>query len=140
MNTDTAATVFSQTYFHGTRAHLRPGDLLVTGRPSNFRLGRPLSWIYFTATLDAAIWGAELAMGDGPARIYVVEPAGDFADDPNVTDKRFPGNPTLSYRSQQPLRVIGEVIDWTGHDEATLQRRRQDLARMREEGTDIIID
>lgn len=134
------ASVFRQTFFHGTRANLLPGDLLVTGRPSNFRADRPLSWIYFTATLDTAIWGAELAIGDDRARIYVVEPAGEFFDDPNVTDKRFPGAPTLSYRSQQPLRVLGEVIDWAGHDAEILLQRRRDLARMRQEGTDIIID
>lgn len=134
------ATVFRQAFLHGTRAALRPGDLIVTGHPSNFRTEQPLSWVYFTATLDTAIWGAELAVGNAQGRIYLIEPTGPFEDDPNVTDKRFPGNPTLSYRSQQPLRVLAEVVDWQGHPPETLQERRNALARLRDEGRDIIID
>lgn len=135
-----AATVFAQTFLHGTRADLRPGELLVTGYPSNFRKEKPLSWVYFTATLDTAIWGAELAAGEAPGRIYLIEPAGLFEDDPNVTNKRFPGNPTLSYRTQHPLRVLAEVIDWQGHAPEVVQQRKDDLARMRSEGRDVIID
>ena len=98
------ANVFFQSFFHGTRADLKPGDLIVVGYQSNFTDVKPLSWIYFAATLDAAIWGAELAVGSGRERIYVVEPTGPIMDDPNLTDKKFPGNPTLSYRSRDPLQ------------------------------------
>lgn len=135
-----AATVFAQAFLHGTRADLRPGELLVTGHPSNFRAEKPLSWIYFTATLDTAVWGAELAIGGAPERIYLVEPMGAFEDDPNVTDKRFSGNPTLSYRSQQPLRVLAEVVAWQGHPPEIVRQRKEDLARLRVEGANIIID
>src|SRR5574339_911861 len=100
-------------YLHGTKADLAVGDLLVPGRESNFEAGRVMNYVYFTATLDAAVWGAELAAGDGRGRIYLVEPTGAFEDDPNVTDKKFPGNPTRSYRSREPLKVVGEVTDWT---------------------------
>lgn len=134
------ATVFRQSFLHGTRADLKAGDLLVTGYPSNFQTDRPLSWVYFTGTLDTAAWGAELAAGDARVRIYLVEPTGDFVDDPNVTDKRFPGNPTLSYRTQHPVRILGEVVGWTGHPAEVVEQRRHDLAKMRAEGTDLIID
>ncbi|MCP1999829.1 rifampin ADP-ribosylating transferase [Nitrobacter winogradskyi] len=99
------ASMFSQSFFRGTKADLKPGDLIVTGRQSNFIEGKSLSWVYFAGTLDAAIWGAELSAGSGRERIYVVEPTGPIEDDPNLTDKKFPGNPTLSYRSRDPLRV-----------------------------------
>lgn len=135
-----AATVFCQSFLHGTRADLRTGDLLITGKPSNFRTEKPLSWIDFCATLDTAVWGAELALGEGPARIYVVEPTGDFTDDPNVTDKRFPGNPTMSYRTKKPVRVLDEIVGWIGHSVEVVEQRRRDLAQMRAEGTDLIID
>ena len=97
-------------YLHGTKADLAIGELLTPGRESNFEPGRVMNYIYFTATLDAATWGAELAAGDGPGRIYVVEPTGDFEDDPNLTDKKFPGNPTQSFRSLEPVRVVGELV------------------------------
>jgi rifampin ADP-ribosylating transferase len=87
--------MFLQSFFHGTRADLKPGDLIAVGHQSNFTGGNPLSWVYFAATLDAAIWGAELAVGSGRQRIYVVEPTGKIEDDPNLTNKMFPGNPTL---------------------------------------------
>ncbi len=106
---------FRQQFFHGTRADFTHGDLIVVGHASNFGAGDPLSWVYCTATLDAAIWGAELAAGDARERIYLVEPTGPIVDDPNLTDKKFPGNPTLSYRSRDPLRVVGEVVKWKGH-------------------------
>ena len=135
-----AATVFAQSFFHGTRADLKPGDLVAVGYPSNFTDIKPLSWVYFAATLDAAIWGAELAAGSGPGRIYVVEPTGPIVDDPNVTDKKFPGNPTLSYRSRDPLRVIAEVTQWQGHPTERLQQMTDNLARLKAEGTNNIID
>lgn len=132
------ANMFSQSFFHGTKADLRPGDLIVTGHPSNFTEGRPLSWVYCAATLDAAIWGAELAAGGGPERIYVVEPTGPVVDDPNLTDQKFPGNPTLSFRSRAPLRVIGEVVGWQGHPSERLQQMRASVARLRASGDRII--
>lgn len=133
-----AATVFAQSFFHGTRADLKPGDLIVVGYPSNFTDVKPLSWVYFAATLDAAIWGAELAVGTERERIYVVEPTGPIMDDPNVTDKKFPGNPTLSYRSRDPLRVIAEVTQWQGHAPERLQQMRDNVARLKAEGGNII--
>jgi len=133
-----AATMFSQSFFHGTRAELKPGDLIVVGYQSNFTDVKPLSWVYFAATLDAAIWGAELAAGTAPGRIYVVEPTGPIMDDPNVTDKKFPGNPTLSYRTRDPLRVIAEVTQWQGHAPERLQQMKDNVARLKAEGNNII--
>lgn len=134
------ATTFSQSFFHGTKADLKPGDLVTVGYRSNFTEAAPLSWVYFASTLDAAIWGAELAAGSGRERIYVVEPTGPMEDDPNVTDKKFPGNPTLSYRSREPLRIIGEVTAWEGHPPEVLKQMRDGLARMKAEGNAVIID
>jgi hypothetical protein len=131
-----AATMFSQSFFHGTRADLKPGDLIVVGYQSNFT--DVLSWVYFSATLDASIWGAELAVGSGRERIYVVEPTGQIVDDPNLTDKKFPGNPTLSYRSRDPLRVIAEVTNWQGHSPERLQQMKENVARAKVEGNNII--
>ena len=126
-------------YLHGTKADLSVGDLLVPGRESNFEAGRVMNYVYFTATLDAAVWGAELAAGEGRERIYVVEPTGEFEDDPNVTDKKFPGNPTRSYRSREPLRVLGEVTDWTRLTPEALQGWRDRLAViLNDEGGEII--
>jgi rifampin ADP-ribosylating transferase len=125
-------------YLHGTKAALAPGDLLTPGVGANF--GQPLSHIYFTRTLDAAVWGAELAIGDGPGRIYVVEPLGDFEDDPNLTDKKFPGNPTRSFRSRAPVRVIEELEDWQGHAPEQIQAMRDGLAALKERGEATIID
>ncbi|GAB3859003.1 NAD(+)--rifampin ADP-ribosyltransferase [Nocardioides maradonensis] len=127
-------------FLHGTKADLAVGDLLVPGRESNFEEGRTMNHIYFTATLDAATWGAEMATGEGRGRIYLVEPTGDYEDDPNVTDKKFPGNPTRSYRSRLPLRVVGEVADWIGHPPERLQAMRDGLAAMQEAGTAEILD
>lgn len=132
------ATMFSPSFFHGTKAELKPGDLIVVGHQSNFTEAEPLSWVYFAGTLDAAIWGAELATGRGKERIYVVEPTGPIEDDPNLTDKRFPGNPTLSYRSRDPLRVIAEVTNWQGHPPERVQEMREGLARLKAEGAPII--
>ena len=133
-----AATMFTQSFFHGTRADLSPGDLITVGYRSNFTDVKPLSWVYFAATLDAAIWGAELASGEGRERIYVVEPTGPIVDDPNLTDKKFPGNPTLSYRSRDPLRVIAEVTNWHGHAPERLQQMKENVARAMANGADII--
>ena len=127
-------------YLHGTKADLAVGDLLVPGRGSNFEDGRVMNHVYFTATLDAATWGAELAVGEGRGRIYLVEPTGAFEDDPNVTDKKFPGNPTQSFRSREPLRVVGELVDWVGHTAEKLQAMRDGLAAMQEQGTATIED
>ena len=135
-----SASMFSQSYFHGTRADLEPGASIVVGHRSNFTQAQPLSWVYFAATLDAAIWGAELAAGDGPQRIYVVEPTGEIFDDPNLTDKKFPGNPTLSYRSRDPLRIIGEVTKWQGHPPEQVQQMKEGLARLLKDGSQPIID
>jgi rifampin ADP-ribosylating transferase len=125
--------------YHGNRADLAPGDLLAPGFASNYA-DRKLSWIYFSGTLDAAIWGCELARGEGRERIYVVEPTGAFEDDPNLTDKRFPGNPTQSYRSREPLRVVGEVATWEPHPPERLAEMKAALARMEAEGGPEIID
>jgi rifampin ADP-ribosylating transferase len=121
-------------FLHGTKAHLAVGEMLVPGRESNFEVGRVMNYVYFTATLDAAVWGAELAAGEGRGHIYVVEPIGDYEDDPNVTDKRFPGNPTRSFRSREPLRVVGELADWVGHSPERLQAMRDGLTASRLEG------
>ncbi|HKW19504.1 MAG TPA: NAD(+)--rifampin ADP-ribosyltransferase [Terriglobales bacterium] len=129
---------FRQQFFHGTRAHLQHGDLIVAGYKSNYREGKALSWVYFTGTLDAAIWGAELAVGSGQERIYVVEPLGPVVDDPNLTDKKFPGNPTLSYRSRDPLRVVGEVTNWHGHTPDQIRDMRDSLARLKTKGAEIV--
>jgi len=132
------ASRFSQSFFHGTRADLKPGDRIAVGYRSNFTDVKPLSWVYFAATLDAAIWGAELAAGDGPPRIYVVEPSGPIEDDPNLTDKKFPGNPTLSYRARDPLRIVAEVTRWTGHTPEQLQQMKDSVARLKAQSAPII--
>lgn len=127
-------------FFHGTKADLRPGDVLEPGRSSNFGSRRAANHVYVTATLDAATWGAELAVGEGRGRIYVVEPTGALEDDPNLTDQRFPGNPTRSYRTREPVRVVGEVEDWTGHPPEVLEEMHEHLARLREAGVEAIDD
>ena len=121
-------------YLHGTKADLTVGEVLTPGRESNFEAGRVMNYVYFTETLDAATWGAELSVGAGRGRIYMVEPMGDFEDDPNVTDKKFPGNPTRSFRSREPLRVVGELVDWIGHSPEKLQAMRDGLAGLQREG------
>ena len=121
-------------YLHGTKAELAVGELLVPGRESNFEAGRVMNYVYFSATLDAAVWGAELAAGEGRGRIYIVEPTGEFEDDPNVTDKKFPGNPTQSFRSREPLRVVGELVDWIGHSPEALDAMRTALDALQRDG------
>ena len=131
-------------FFHGTKSVLAVGDELVPGYGSNFQAGRVSNNIYFTALVDTAAWGAELAtalagLGDR-GHIYEVEPLGPFEDDPNVTNKRFPGNITQSYRTRHPLRVVGEVDDWQGHDPETVKGMLDNLALLREQGLDVIED
>jgi hypothetical protein len=130
----------SQRLYHGTRADLKPGDLIEPGYASNYGKNKKATYVYLTATLDAATWGAELALGDGPGRIYLVEPTGPIADDPNLTDKKYPGNPTKSYRSRQPLRVVGEVKDWQGHSPESLKAMKDNIERSRQLGVEAIDD
>ena len=125
------------TFYHGTRAELAVGDLLTVGRGSNYQAA-PMSWIYFSAALESAIWGCELAAGTERERIYIVAPTGDWFDDPNLTDKKFPGNPTRSYRSRFPLRVVGEVESWEPHAPEILQSMKDNLVRLQAEGAPII--
>lgn len=125
-------------FYHGTRADLRRGDLIEAGYNSNYGARKRASWVYLTGTLDAAIWGAELATGDGQERIYVVEPTGPIEDDPNLTDKKFPGNPTQSYRSREPIRVTGEVTDWQGHSPERLKEMKDHLERLKAQGIEAI--
>ena len=126
-------------FYHGTRADLKAGDLLAPGFASNYQ-AQALSWIYFSGALESAIWGCELARGEGRERIYIVEPTGAFEDDPNLTDKKFPGNPTKSYRSRAPLRIVGEVETWKSHSPEQLQAMKDGLARLEAEGGMEIID
>jgi rifampin ADP-ribosylating transferase len=128
----------SQKFYHGTKANLKPGDLIIPGYNSNYGTRKKASFIYLTATLDAATWGAELALGEGPGRIYTVEPTGPIEDDPNLTDKKFPGNPTKSYRSRDPLRVTGEVTDWKGHSPEQINTMKEHLERLKELGIEAI--
>ena len=125
----------SPPFYHGTRADLVPGDLIEAGRTSNYGSRKKSGWVYLTGTLDAAIWGAELAVGTGAGRIYIVEPTGPIVDDPNLTDQKFPGNPTRSYRSRDPLRVTGEVTDWEGHSPEAIKAMKDAI-----EGLDPIDD
>lgn len=127
-------------FYHGTKADLKPGDLLEPGFSSNYGQRKKANYVYLTATMDAAVWGAELAVGDGPGRIYRVEPTGPIEDDPNLTDKKFPGNPTRSYRTRQPLRVVSEVLDWQGHSVEELRKMRDNLEELKRLGIEAIND
>ncbi len=120
---------FIRSYFHGTKAHMKVGDLIVPGNDANYG-ERKAQFVYVSSNLNVAIWAAELAVGDGPGRIYVVECLGTLEDDPNLTDKKFPGNPTNSFRSQQGFRVVAEVRDWPRHppEEIKAAREKVDLA------------
>jgi hypothetical protein len=129
-----------RSFFHGTKANLKNGDLIGPGYTSNYGQRAMAAYVYLTGTLNAAIWGAELAVGEGPGRIYVVEATGPVEDDPNLTDKKYPGNPTLSYRSKDPLRVIGEVIEWQGHSAEELKNMKDGLERLRQLGVEAIED
>lgn len=125
-------------FYHGTKADLKPGDLLEPNYRSNYGQRKKANYVYLTATLDAAIWGAELAVGDLPGRIYIVEPTGAFEDDPNLTDKKFPGNPTRSYRTRHPLRVEGEVLEWEGHSPEVLKNMLDHLDELKRQGIEAI--
>ena len=127
-------------YYHGTKADLKAGDLIAAGYDSNYGSRKRAGWVYLTATLEAATWGAELAVGEGPGKIYIVEPTGPFEDDPNLTDKRFPGNPTKSYRTRDPLRVMGEVADWKGHAPEHVKTMKDHLAELERMGVEAIED
>lgn len=129
-----------QRFYHGTKANLKPGDLIEPGFNSNYGKRKHAAYVYLTATLDAAIWGAELAVGDGPGRIYIVEPIGPIEDDPNLTDKKFPGNPTKSYRTRDSLRVTGEVTEWQGHSPEQLKTMKDHLERLKQLGIEAIED
>jgi len=127
--------------YHGTKAELKPGDLIEPGHSANFgEPGRLANFVYLAGTLDAAIWGAELALGDGPGRVYVVEPTGPIMDDPNLTNTRFPGNPTKSYRSRDPLRVTDEVADWQGHAPEAVKAMKDGRERLGKQGVEPIDD
>ncbi len=132
--TNKRASVFAQTYFHGTKADLKVGDMIEVGYNSNYGEGKSARYIFLTATLDAAIWGAELAYGEGRGRIYCVEPTGPIENDPDLTDKKFPGNPTMSFRSEHPFRVVGEVVGWVGHDADQVNAMKLGLTRLKEQG------
>jgi rifampin ADP-ribosylating transferase len=127
-------------YLHGTKADLKPGELIEPGRASNFGDRPVAAFVYLTQTLDAATWGAELALGDGPGRIYLVEPTGPIEDDPNLTDKKFPGNPTRSFRTRHALRVEGELTPWVGHPPEQVQAMKDGLARLAAQGLKAILD
>ncbi|MDB5011908.1 MAG: ribosomal subunit interface protein [Daejeonella sp.] len=134
------ASPFAQTYFHGTRAELKVGDLVEVGFNSNYGQRKITKYIFLTATLDAAIWGAELAFGEGPQKIYLVEPTGPIEDDPDLTDKKFPGNPTKSYRSTHPFRVVGGVTNWQGHPTEQVNVMKEHLKQLKEKGVDSLND
>jgi rifampin ADP-ribosylating transferase len=130
----------SQRYYHGTKADMKPGDLIEPGYNSNYGQRKKAAYVYLTATLDAATWGAELAVGEGRGRIYIVEPTGPIEDDPNLTDKKFPGNPTKSYRTRHALRVTGELMEWQGHAPEQLEAMKSHLERLKRLGIEAIED
>ncbi|MGU3375294.1 NAD(+)--rifampin ADP-ribosyltransferase [Chryseobacterium sp. M5A1_1a] len=137
MNTTSKETII---YYHGTKADLKTGDLIEIGFSSNYGTQRKAKYIYLSATLEAATWGAELAQGEGKERIYIVEPIGLIEDDPNLTDKKFPGNPTKSYRSQFPFRVVDEVKEWQGHSPEQLKVMKDHLEELKKQGIEAIED
>lgn len=126
-------------FFHGTKAELNVGDLLKPNNLSNYQ-NKKSNYIYFTATLDAAKWGAELAKSSSKERIYLVEPLGEFENDPNLTDKKFPGNPTRSYRSKYPLKIIAELSSWERHSDEEINNMLSALKKLSDEGKNVIYD
>lgn len=138
-NEAVSPTPFAQTFFHGTKADLKAGDCIRAGFQSNF-VNSKLRHVYVAATLDAAVWGAELASGDGRERIYLVEATGPVEDDPNVTDKKFPGNPTMSYRSVHPFKVVGEVTVWPRHTPEQIKAMKDGLEKLKEQGISAIVN
>lgn len=135
-----AQSPFAQTFFHGTKADMKIGDLIEVGYTSNFGDRKNAKYIFMTATLDAAIWGAELSLLNGSERIYLVEPSGPIEDDPDLTDRKFPGNPTKSYRSTHPLKVVGEVTIWQGHPPAQVSAMKEALIKLKEQGIQSLND
>lgn len=135
---DTSQGLNSQILYHGTKANLKQGDLIEPGFSSNYGKRKKAAYVYLSATLNAATWGAELALGEGPGRIYIVEPTGPIEDDPNLTDKKYPGNPTKSYRSRYPLRVSGEITDWQGHSAEELKTMKEHLEKLKQLGIEAI--
>ncbi|KEO75610.1 NAD(+)--rifampin ADP-ribosyltransferase [Anditalea andensis] len=134
------ATPFTQTYFHGTKADLKVGDLIEVGFNANYGQQQNSKYIFLTGTLDAAVWGAELALGGGQERIYLVEPTGAIENDPDLTDRKFPGNPTQSFRSTQPFRVVGEVTVWQGHSSEQVKTMKEHLEKLRGQGINSLND
>jgi len=124
--------------YHGTKADLKVGDLIEAGFSSNYGEGKKANFVYLTAFKDGAVLAAELAVGEGRGRVYIVEPTGSMDDDPNVTDQKFPGNPTKSYRSREPLRIIGEILDWEGHAPEMLKKMRENMERAKQLGIEAI--
>jgi hypothetical protein len=135
---DSIQSPFSQTFFHGTKADLKIGGFIEIGINANYGQNNKAKYIYLTATLDAAIWGAELALGEGRERIYLVEPTGSLEDDPNLTDKKFPGNPTKSYRSKHPFKIVGEITIWQAHSPEQVKAMKDGLAKLKEQGIEAI--
>ncbi len=133
-------TPFSQTYFHGSKADLKIGGVISAGYISNFGKNKIAKFIFLTSTLDAAIWGAELALGENKERIYLVEPTGPIEDDPDLTDKKFPGNPTKSYRSIHPFKIVGEVTLWEKHPIEQVKMMKVGLTKLKEQGIDSLND
>ena len=125
-------------FYHGTKAILKIEDLILPGFNSNYGKMKKATYVYFSATLNAATWGAELALGETPGRIYIVEPTGPFEDDPNLTDKKFPGNPTLSYRTKNPLCIISELMDWTGHSPEEIKTMKDNIEKLKQLGIEAI--
>ncbi|MGA8265650.1 MAG: NAD(+)--rifampin ADP-ribosyltransferase [Ignavibacteriaceae bacterium] len=116
-------------FYHGTKADLQVGDLLIAGNKSNYKPELKMNHIYFTALVNGAGLAAALAKGDGSERVYIVEPTGSFENDPNVTNKKFPGNPTRSYRTQTPLKIVGEVTDWLRQTPEELKKWHEKLGK-----------
>lgn len=134
------ASPFAQTYFHGTKANLQLGDLITVGFNSNYGQQKNAKYIFLSATLDAAIWGAELSLGEAKERIYLVEPTGEIENDPDLTDKKFPGNPTQSYRSTKPFRVVGEVTLWQSHAPEQVKAMKDVLLKLKKQGINSLND
>jgi len=139
-NSQKVQSTFKQTYFHGTKAELNIGDFIQVGFNSNFCKNNTAKYIFLSATLDAAIWGAELAIGEGRQRIFLVEATGEIEDDPDLTDKKFPGNPTMSYRSTKPFKIVGEVTIWCGHPIEQVNKMIEHLERLKEQGINSLND
>lgn len=135
-----AATPFKQTYFHGTKADLQLGDLIEPGYQSNYAPQKKAEYIFLSATLDAAIWGAELAIGEGRERIYLVEPTGAIENDPDLTDRKFPGNPTQSFRSTEAFRIVGELKAWQSHPKEQVETMKSHLEKLKQQGVNSLND